>query len=421
MKKELAVRKGSTLRALKQSFQGAVPESDGRVDLPHLDFIVGLVFCFLGDTKSFGLEAIRRFMIATFAIALSKGAFWERLSRDRLQGILYDVAGQLMSRLSSRVRIGEDLVRQLGVSAIYLVDSSSLTLGDGARESFPGTRTRAAIKWHACFELLSGHLPWCAITAASRHDRTCFPDIQSLAGKWIIFDLGYWDDGLLMLIDAAKGFFLSRVKRHAAIRIPQVIHGLSNAWVGDKLSALTFKRNRKTIIEVLGEVVHQGHAKLYRVIGFCNPVEKKYPWYITNLSVSAYLLYPLYRIRWHLELICKASKRSFNLDKRLTSHNGNLLESLVLSSIIASFASCVVLEIGAQQLTKHEQWAISVQRIAPIVVLAASDFIHYITTSSKKAASSLVNKISLLSKEMFEKNHRHRPTSLGQLNKQLTG
>ncbi len=81
------MRKDSILRALKQSFQGAVPESDGRVNLSHLDFITGLVFCFLGDTKSFGLEAIRRFLIATFKRPISKGAFWERLSRNRLKGV----------------------------------------------------------------------------------------------------------------------------------------------------------------------------------------------------------------------------------------------------------------------------------------------------------------------------------------------
>lgn len=413
------MRKGSILRALKQSFQGAVPESDGRVNLSHLDFVTGLIFCFLGDTKSFGLEAIRRFLIATFERPISKGAFWERLSRNRLKEILHDLIGRLMNRLSSETRIGEELVHQLVVSAIYLVDSSSITLRDGACESYPGTRTHAAIKWHACFDLLSGRMTWFGITAASVHDRKCFPDIQSLAGKLIIFDLGYWDYRLLMTIEAAKGFFLSRVKSNAVIWITEVIHGLSTAAVGSKLSALTFKRKRKAIIELLGEIVHKGQAKVYRVIGFWNPIEKKYHWYLTNLSVAAYPLYPLYRLRWQIELIFKASKRSFNLDKRLTSNNDNIIESLMLSLIIASFASCVVLEIGAKQLAEKEQWAISVQRIAHVVVLVAREFIHYLTTSSRKAAAALVGKITLLSGEMFEKNHRHRPTSLGQLNSLL--
>jgi hypothetical protein len=299
-KEEFAVRKDSILRALKQSFQGAVPESDGRVNLSHLDFITGLIFCFLGDTKSFGLEAIRRFLIATFERPISKGAFWERLSRNRLKGILYDLMGRLMSQLSSGARIREKLMHELGVSALYLVDSSSITLWDGACESYPGTRTHAAIKWHACFDLLSGHMTWFGITAASVNDRKCFPDIQSLAGKLILFDRGYWDYGLLMMIEAAKGFFLSRIKSNAAIGITKVIHGLSTAAVGSKLSALTFKRKRKEIIELLGEVVHKGQAKVYRVIGFWNPVEKQYHWYLTNLSVAAYLLYPLYRLRWQV-------------------------------------------------------------------------------------------------------------------------
>jgi hypothetical protein len=109
-------------------------------------------------------EAIRRFLIATFERPISKGAFWERLSRNRLKGILYDLMGRLMSRLSSVTRIGEKLMHQLGVSALYLVDSSSITLWDGVCESYPGTHMHAAIKWHACFDLLLGQIrlspPW---------------------------------------------------------------------------------------------------------------------------------------------------------------------------------------------------------------------------------------------------------------------
>jgi hypothetical protein len=41
-----------------------------------------------------------------------------------------------MNRLSSATRIGEEIVHQLVVSAIYLVDSSSITLRDGACESY---------------------------------------------------------------------------------------------------------------------------------------------------------------------------------------------------------------------------------------------------------------------------------------------
>lgn len=413
------MNKRTTVSLVKQTFQRVLPAQDGRCVLSPLDFVTGLVFCFLSDTKSFGLEAMRRFMIGHFEVSISKGAFWERLSGQRLKTQLHEVLGQLMSGLTAQAVVGEKLLKGLGVSAIYLIDSSSVTLWDGASESHPGTRTWAAIKWHACVDLLSGQTRWFELSAGSTNDHQCFPPLETWAGKLLLFDLGYWDYSLLLKIDAAKGFFLSRVKANASIRIEQVVEGLSKRWVGEKLSAFKPQRKHKDLIEVLGRVVHGQQSKLFRLVGFWNPVEKKYHWYITNLAVSAWVLYPLYRLRWTLELIFKASKRSFNLDKRLTSNNPHIIESLMLSSIIAGFASGVVLELGVQHLSAPQALAMSFQRAAQIVVQLASNFIDYITRSAKSLETRLLNKIRLFAPELFEKNHRHRPTALARAQAQL--
>ena len=138
------MKKRTTLSLMKQCFRQVLPEQDGRCVLSPLDFVTGLVFCFLSDTKSFGLEAIRRFMIGRFEVSMSKGAFWERLSGQRLNAQLHEVLAQLMTRLSAQAVVGEKLLKGLGVSAIYLIDSSSVSLWDGASETHPGTRTWAA-------------------------------------------------------------------------------------------------------------------------------------------------------------------------------------------------------------------------------------------------------------------------------------
>jgi len=89
----------------------------------------------------------------------------------------------------------------------------------------------------------------------------------------------------------------------------------------------------------------------YRVIGFWNPVEKGYHWYITNLVAAAYLMYPLYRLRWQIELIFKACKNSLNVNQ-ITSGDENIIESLLLTSIAAHLSSCTLLNIGIEQLEK---------------------------------------------------------------------
>lgn len=409
------MNQATILSVLKQSFRAVLSDSDGRTTLAPLDFVTGLVFCFLSDTKSFGLEAIRRFLIGQYSISISKGAFWERLSGRRLKTQLYAVLGELMSRLTREVVAGQALLKALKVEGIYLLDSSTVTLWHGARQAYPGTWTTAAIKWHACFDLLSGQLRWFDLTPGTTNDRQCLPALASLKGKLILFDLGYWDYRLLMMIDAIGGYFLSRVKTNSAIRIQHVVSGLSERWVGEKLSAFKPKRKRNAIIEALGCVCYGKQSNVFRLIGFWNPAQKKYHWYITNLAVSAHLLYPLYRLRWTLELIFKSSKRSLNLDQRPASNNNNIIESLVLTSMIAHFGAAVVMQLGAKTLTSAQALAMSLQRAAHVLVQLATDFIDFIVLPDRNE-DRLLGKIRLFAPELFEKNHQHRPTALARVN-----
>ena len=403
------MEKDSILNILKQTFKRVIPAQDKRTKIPHLEFVSGFIFCFLGDTKSFSLEAIRRFMISTFEIPISKGAFWERLSRKRLKNILCDILVTLIKRLPSLAIAGEEILTKLKVTSILLIDSSSITLWDGAKESFPGTRTLSGIKWHACFNLLSGKMEWFSTSPTSTNDRKCFPNVDWLKGKLIIFDLGYWDYSLFNEIVLAQGFFLSRVKVNAVITIREIVKGISTELVGNNLSSTHLKKKRGRIVEFFGEVGNK-NPKLYRVIGFWNKEDKKYHWYVTNLEINSSAIYSLYRIRWQIELIFKGCKRSLNVDEKMTSNNNNIIESLILSSIIASFAMHVVYSESAKDLTNRQKLAISFQRLSYVVILLAQDFIKYLTLSDY--FRKLNGRIKLLSRETYEKNHNHRRTTL---------
>jgi hypothetical protein len=203
--------KNNPLDVLKECLEKVVPSQDGRTTINPLEFIVCLVFCYLGDSKTFALEAIRRFMKASLDKQISRSAFWERLAGDRLKNHLRGVVAELMVTLTSSVTVGHQLLKHLGVTAIWLTDSSSIKLWASAKNHFPGTRTAAGIKWHATFDLLTGMLTWFQLTPTATHDRKCFPAVELLKGKLVIFDLGYWDYGLLYAIEKAGGFFLSRL------------------------------------------------------------------------------------------------------------------------------------------------------------------------------------------------------------------
>ena len=406
------------LEVLKQCFEKIVPSQDGRTTINPLEFIVCLVFCYLGDSKTFALEAIRRFMKAALDKDISRSAFWERLAGDRLKNYLRCVVAELMVTLTSPITRGGQLLKQLGVTDIWLHDSSSITLCASAKEHFPGTRTAAGIKWHASFDLLRGMLTWFQLTPTATHDRKCFPAVELLKRKLILFDLGYWDYGLLYAIEKAGGFFLSRLKSNAVIYIAEVVQGLPKQVIGQALLSLDLSHKKGNIIEVFTTKVYEKHLLRYRVIGFWNPVEKGYHWYITNLLAAAYLIYPLYRLRWQIELIFKACKNSLNANQ-ITSSDENIIESLLLASIAAHLSSCTLFNIGIEQLEGEKQWAISFQRVAKVAVVLARDFIMFLLNSSREHCYNLLHKIKLFANEMFDPNYKKRETSLMRINRLL--
>ena len=305
------------LKNIRERFQ-AIPNVDRRAKLGTRDFISVLVFCFTRDRgNSRSLESIRKAMQNVLKISLSRGAFWERLATVKLQETLETFTCSLIQNISCKLSITAGLLKVLKVSAILLIDSSSSSLPKGAAKIFPAPRKNvvpAAIKLHLCFDVFKGAVDWFNLTEATSHDRMSFPPLQSLVGKLIIFDLGYWDYGLLADIKKIGGFFLSRVKVNASIRVIKVISGLPSKFEGRGLFDWRLPNRKNKIIEVIGQFsVDCKPLFEARVIGFWNASTSQYHWYTTNLIAPAELIYPLYRLRWQIELIFKAFKSSFRL------------------------------------------------------------------------------------------------------------
>lgn len=265
--------------------------------------------------------------------------------------------------------------------------------------------------------MLTGELHWFELTQGSIHDRKCFPDIESLSFTLVIVDLGYWDFNLWYEIKRVGGFFQKRSQSGAVLHMTKIVQGkISQKYVGSSLLSVPIKNKRADILEVMIEKVCDKGILNCRAVGFWNPFSKCYHWYITNLTVSAHLLYPLYRLRWQIELIFKACKQSLEAN-RLTSNNRNIIENLLLASIAAHLASHTILDVLIPQLTKRKQLAISVQRTAKIAVLLASDFINFLVNGSNEYAKILWNKIWLFADEIFDPHFRHRETSLARVNR----
>lgn len=128
--------------------------------------------------------------------------------------------------------------------------------------------------------------------------------------------------------------------------------------------------------------------------------------------VAASLIYPLYRVRWQIELIFKACKNSLNANQ-ITSENKNIIESLLLASIASYLSTYTLLDNALPHLNEDQKHAISFQRICKVAVNISQNFISFLLVSSKKCLNKLLRKIQLFSDEIIDPNYKKRKTSIG--------
>jgi hypothetical protein len=381
------------------------------VKISHLQLVVFVVFHFLGDAKQSSLASLRRLMMAETNIYISRGAFWERLAGDRFKKIMESLVEKLMSNNIGAALLASDILRLLKITGILLVDASIIKLSDEAQKHFPGTRSKAGIKWHACFDLFSGQLKWFKLTASKVHDRNCFPASELIKGKLIIFDLGYFDYRLIFELMTAGAFFLCRLKKNSVVTVQSAVSGLNPSDVGQSLLAVChLDQYRGKILEAVIEKETEKNTLNCRAIGFWNVDEKRYHWYLTNLSIAAIIIYSLYRLRWQIELIFKACKNSLNADG-IPSADRNIIESLLLASLAAHLSSQTLYEIALDLLSPEESLAISFQRTAHVFAALKNSFIRCILNPIKDNIEITLQRIHLMIHELYDPNYRERPPS----------
>lgn len=407
----------NVLKDLQMRFT-AIPNSDPRAKIGTGSLIATLVFFFGRDRHGRTLEALRKMVQEQFKTPLSRGGFWERLAARKLRDTLETLACSLVQAISHRLTISEKLLKVLGVNSILLLDSSSSTLPKAAKAVFPAPRNNvapASVKLHLCFDIIKGAVDWFNITEATSHDRNSFPDLVSLKGKLIIFDLGYWDYCLLAQIIAVGGFFLSRVKSSACIEVIKVIEGLPKHFEGwGDLFDRKFPDHPSKIIEIIGSF-SQNYKPVFeaRVIGFWNPIGKQYHWYVTNLLAPAKLIYPLYRLRWQIELIFKSLKATFRLADFSTA-NSNIIHVLLFAALIATIIAHPIAFILAEEHHASANATPSFQRAAMVIASCAGLFIDFLLSKKESDLTELIQKLSRQTLELFDPNYKKRKSALMQ-------
>ena len=393
-----------------------IPESDGRAKIGPRQFVIALIFSISNmDSRKRTIETLRRAIMKSLGKKISRGGFWERLATERLFKLVLMLVQSTIQHMG-QIFIPEEqfkvLASVLKVKGILVLDSTSISLPGMAGAIFPGPRSNVApavIKWHHCFDLFGGCIKWFDLSPGTSHDNNHFPDLNLVAGFLIIFDLGYFDYALMQAIANVGGKFLSRVKTNSVIRIENVLRGLPKKFIGKQLLSSRIPKG-VSVIEVMGSFC-DGLFQ-FRVIGFWNPIDKTYHWYVTNLEVEAKLIYPLYRLRWAVELFFKMAKSSWRLAD-VTSTNANIIQTLVLASIVVTIMSQpLAFQLALLRFKDEEHLQMpTIQRAGIVIAQASATIKEFLLTSESSAEAKLISFLKLFTDELFDPN-RNRDSSM---------
>ena len=296
-----------------------------------------------------------------------------------------------------------------------MYDASPIRLPAGLSNIFPGNRKNhspACLKLSALYRLSVRSTEWIKISAQKPHDSKFLPDLNQLKGSLFLFDLGYFSHTFLHQLCEIGVWFVCRLKANSVPIITKVVKGVAKRHIGKPLDKNVNLRG--IIVEVWGKLNLPGTKSLeVRLIGFRFPLTKKYRWYVTNMPSSMVLtewIYPIYRLRWQIELFFKSIKSMLHADQ-ITSENENIVLVTAYSSILASLiANSIIIEYAVVS-AKIELESVTAQRIALVFSLIAHDLAKCIL---KKVLSqkSFIDNLKTLLPLLMCPNRKHRPTSL---------
>jgi hypothetical protein len=412
------------INKIKAVLKGKVLINDPRCKVQPLNFIAALISSFsIREGRVTGISSLRHSVMELTGEKLSRGTFWERLATRKMVKLLSSVLGGLMADLCVKMKLAANILQLLGVSKIFLLDSSSFTLPKGASEAYPAPRNNvvpSALKVHALYDLFQGIVKWFDISPATLHDRNGFPPLNFLTGALIIFDLGYWDYQLFKDIITANAYFLCRVKTNAVIKVVKVVSKISKTCIGCTLNGGRLDAFRGEIVEFLGEIKISETKETFtvRVIGFWSTEDSQYHWYTTNLEVSSDVIYSLYRLRWQLELLWKSWKSFLHLDE-INTANENIILSIVLAGMCAGLMSASIAVSVINTEPREKQAAFSIQKSVNMFIRIGRLLYQVICGTLVGAKNKLTTMIAVFKDELYDPNYMNRKSTMKMVQEEL--
>lgn len=293
------------------------------------------------------VASLRRFFQASTGVGIVPSSFYDRFTVGTVRFLRRALAraaerlGQPSGPLGGHLDRFKDLL---------VADATVLRLHDSLARAFPGCRTnhtRAAAKLHVVMSVLGAGPRSVSVTGERVNERRRLGIGPWVAGRLLLFDLGYFKWQLFARIHEHRGFFVSRLRddvNPTIVAENRCWRGASRKLVGRRLREVKEGLARE-VVDVLVEVEftrrsYLGRARreraVYRVVGVRHGDAREHHWYVTNVPVT--ILAPVeiattYAARWEIELIFRELKTHLRL-AQLASARRVVVEALIYAALI---------------------------------------------------------------------------------------
>ncbi len=371
------------LRALARE-HGAV-ERLRKVDPVKLFWSLVLGF---GSGRERTISGLRRAYEKATRQKIEESSFYDRFS----PGLVKMLRAAVGRAMTGSAQVGRTLQGPLAAFRdVVMTDGSVMRLHDLLSRVYPGCRTnhsKAALKLHAVVSVMGGGDQSIKLTEGKRHDGPVFTVGPWVAGKLLLFDLGYFRYQLFDCITRNKGYFASRLKANAdptIVAVHRAHRGRAVPLVGRKLREVLPRLQRGVLdltVEVsfprrrYGGTIHKATQRL-RVIGIRYVRRWEYHLYLTNVptqKLTAEDIQSVYAARWEVELLFKELKSHYRMED-LPSSKREVVEALVYAAILTLLCGRRLLILLRQKQKPladrlpQQRWAVVFSEVARDILL----------------------------------------------------
>ena len=293
-------------------------------------------------------------------VEISESGLHQRMGPEAV-ALLESLLAKSIDLMNNTAGLSDDVLCQF--SAIYLIDSSVITLPAAMQATFAGFASQgseAAMRFQLCFDYLHGNV--CALEAGPGRENdqsSTLIERMITTACLFLFDLGYFNQDTFAKIAGGLAFFVSRYKYgthlylNADDQLPLDLLAVLQLSQADRYEQICYLGSRQRLkVRLVAqrlpqEVVAQRRHKAKeaaRKKGHTPPAAylRLLAWslYITNTTptqLSLEQLMTFYRVRWQIELIFKVWKSQAKL-----AHLGDYRPERVLCQLFARLIGLII-------------------------------------------------------------------------------